>query len=1164
MGTKIAIETAVRRTCERHWLHAVFVLVCLIFPPVITASTKFRTDNRCGQGYLAANGNPAECPIDSNPCCSEYHWCGHTAAFCDCQNCVDYRKPSNRLTLKTNAGVNSGTTDSITVGIVSDVCVDVCATTTVSGLTAPGTQYNRAFNASDFGDPTLLRLNISGTDTLNLDWIDVYNAYTGRYHRFACLGNCPLSTDRSRGFKNVDLGVDLCPAGRYGFACTHLCHCANGPAACDQSTGACTGGCLDLWTGDSCHIRKDTVSYEDLFTKEEGRFFGSSAHNIASYSNIDVEECARRCLQGYGSYDGVTPTCLSFNHRPAGSPEGGSARCWLSSSDKDTAASPGPEWDSWPYRNYYQRKHIVAPQDCTDLFALGIRINSQAYTIGHPQPFKAYCDMSDIDGGGWTAIQYRKDGSVPFNRTWTDYEQGFGNASGEYWLGLGKIHSLTTRKRNELFVYLEDWEKNTRFARYSTFSVGDASSKYTAAIRGYSGTSTVTDSLDPFNSESISNRQFSTIDQDNDGINFDCAGTYGQGGWWYPPRCGYAFLNGQYLTGCSVPVPVCPTAEGIVWSTWLGDRYSLKETAMMIRPTDFPESTFRPCENGGTLMSGPEESGLYICACLAEWDGAFCNQRTTEQPYHNMSSAVPTTDLPYHNMSSTVPTTDLPYHNMSSTVPTTDLPYHNMSSTVATTDLPYHNMSSTVATTDLFNRIMSSTVATTDTLNHNMSSTQVTLDLSNKNISFIDPDIFKNQSNLHNVNLSNNQISNLNGSIFAPLVNLEVLDLSNNVIAIVTADAFSNLLNLKQIDLSKNSLTDLPDNTFVHNTNMETLHLDGNNISSIRQGVFNGLSSLRQLFLNNSGLSVLHSSSFAPLRSVEEIYLQGNDIRHLPVNTFQGLMSLTFVNLQGVIFGSFRCGCNVLKPQICIGSNVQSVSFNFSISCSNDTLNCNAHTVSEHCQQDQGDSHMLFAIPAGIILATALLVLYRYRTYIQAVLYTKCHWCPCWRADNTGKTYDAFISYSIEDINLVVRELAPGLEERGFELCLDYRDFPAGACIATTILESVEASRHTIIILSQSFVDSEWCALAFKAAHLQMLKDKQPRIVAIAISDETLHKVDKDLRFFLNTNECLVWGEAQFWSKLTYALSRGKQNCIHNHGDGEEVIIPDIQMARLV
>ena len=46
----------------------------------------------------------------------------------------------------------------------------------------------------------------------------------------------------------------------------------------------------------------------------------------------------------------------------------------------------------------------------------------------------------ETNGGGWTVIQRRMDGFVDVYRNWTDYNEGFDNLSGEFWLGLNKIY----------------------------------------------------------------------------------------------------------------------------------------------------------------------------------------------------------------------------------------------------------------------------------------------------------------------------------------------------------------------------------------------------------------------------------------------------------------------------------------------------------------------------------------------------------------------------------------------------------------------------------------------------------------------------------------------------------------------------------------------------
>ena len=96
--------------------------------------------------------------------------------------------------------------------------------------------------------------------------------------------------------------------------------------------------------------------------------------------------------------------------------------------------------------------------------------------------FNVRCDMT-TDGGGWTVFQRRQDGSVDFYRVWDDYKKGFGNMSGEFWLGLENIKRLTKDNDKELRVDLEDFEGEKKYAKYETFKVDGGNHKLT--VEGY-------------------------------------------------------------------------------------------------------------------------------------------------------------------------------------------------------------------------------------------------------------------------------------------------------------------------------------------------------------------------------------------------------------------------------------------------------------------------------------------------------------------------------------------------------------------------------------------------------------------------------------------------------------------------------------------------------
>ena len=175
----------------------------------------------------------------------------------------------------------------------------------------------------------------------------------------------------------------------------------------------------------------------------------------------------------------------------------------------------------------------------------------------------------ETDGGGWTVFQRRKDGSVDFYRYWTDYENGFGDLTGEFWLGLSKIHRLTKEGSNTLRVDLGDFEGNTAYANYSTFNVGDGSTEYILTVGGYSGTAG--NCMDLYNGY-----RFTTRDNDNDLYSPDnCAQQY-TGAWWYN-SCLNSNLNGRYFNTSTI------NTQGVTWLYWKGNYFTLKFTEMKTR-----------------------------------------------------------------------------------------------------------------------------------------------------------------------------------------------------------------------------------------------------------------------------------------------------------------------------------------------------------------------------------------------------------------------------------------------------------------------------------------------------------------------------------------------------------------------------------------------------
>ena len=159
------------------------------------------------------------------------------------------------------------------------------------------------------------------------------------------------------------------------------------------------------------------------------------------------------------------------------------------------------------------------------------------------------------------------------------------------------------------------------------------------------------------------------------------------------------------------------------------------------------------------------------------------------------------------------------------------------------------------------------------------------LDLSNNQISILEPSLFRNLPRLKRLILSNNQISVLPPGIFNNL-NLEILFLDHNQISVLPPNIFNNLeYSLKTLFLNHNLITVLQPNIFNNLLRLKEIYLHNNQISVLQPRIFNkepdmfgDVLHLEHLDLSNNQISVIQPNTFKYLRNLEKLFLTNNPI----------------------------------------------------------------------------------------------------------------------------------------------------------------------------------------------------------------------------------------------------------------------------------------------
>ncbi|XP_053685761.1 uncharacterized protein LOC128735295 [Sabethes cyaneus] len=120
--------------------------------------------------------------------------------------------------------------------------------------------------------------------------------------------------------------------------------------------------------------------------------------------------------------------------------------------------------------------------------------------------------------------------------------------------------------------------------------------------------------------------------------------------------------------------------------------------------------------------------------------------------------------------------------------------------------------------------------------------------------------------------------------------------------------------------------------------------------------------------------------------------------------------------------------------------------------------------------------------------------------------------------------YDVFVSYSEQDRQWVLEELLPNLEQtEDINVCLHERDFKVGISILENIIYCIDNSRALLLIMSESFLLSQWCQFEMHLAQHRLLETRREQLILVLLEDIPRVKRSKTLHYLMKTKTYIIW-----------------------------------------
>ncbi|XP_024936811.1 toll-like receptor 13 isoform X2 [Cephus cinctus] len=433
-------------------------------------------------------------------------------------------------------------------------------------------------------------------------------------------------------------------------------------------------------------------------------------------------------------------------------------------------------------------------------------------------------------------------------------------------------------------------------------------------------------------------------------------------------------------------------------------------------------------------------------------------------------------------------------------------------------------------------------------------------------------------STLLKLSLCRSSLMYLTENIFDNLTQLMVLDISYNTALgpYITHRQFLNLKQLQELHMAGVGLRNISMVTSL--TSLKTLNIRCNNIVNL-ENVFHAFTKLQYLDVSWNFLTSWDEIIFTNNINLKIVFLHSNSL-----NVITDAMLLDMKTLHYLSLGNNQliCNCNLKKLMEYVrlenDASFETRWESYSAINNNTTslIVVDYHQPTTYLCFDTSSSEIIvftntsefctvqdmnkffpalgYAVYTTLFLVIAILLVsgliywkWWYIRYYAVTIKnaTVFGYINSNRTEDRIYVYDVFVSYSDENRNWVIQELLPNIEDStSIKICLHERDFQVGVSILENIISGMDLSRMFLLVISDSFLKSQWCQFEMYLAQHRLLEMCRDCLILVLLEEIPKNMRPKILQYLMITKTYIVWpkngndncAKKIFWQRLKKAL----------------------------